>query len=330
MPVVVVSRVPSLAAALASRLDAVGIEPDDLSAYLQSVDELSGAIVDCTSTDMTMTVAGILREHDPWCPMILLLSGDRLPGHDDTDPLEPVRLVRRPFTTGTVIDHMTSMQRSSSVQRPARVDEPGAVDDAPLAIPDVEPLAPQSRPQERSRWGRRKPAQGRDTTSMSPRDAVRVLLANGLPPPVSDAAEEIVQAVATLVTAETAIAVLVLEDHEWVVEAGRGLRPNEMRVPIGPSHWLTAHVKDRDTAVVVSGTDVARQELTNVPLIHLEYWMATTMHQSSVMVIVARGDKPEFEVADAVTLTDALHAHVRQLVEAQQLRALARRLLPYL
>lgn len=335
MPVVVVSRVPSLATALASRLHAVGIEPDDLAAYLETTDRLDGAVIDCTSTDLTMQAAQAVRLHDPWCPIVLLLTGDNLPDRDLTDPLEPVRLVRRPFTTATVVDHMISMQRSgpprptsSSLSSPAHstgsAQDAGTLEPEPVTIDD-------DAGHNRARWGRRQSSQRPlNAAAVSVRDAMRILLKSELPPTVQEAVQRVVDRVAALVTEQTAIAVLVRDAGEWRVEGGRGVRPNEARTPVSASHWLAKHVAGRDTAVVVSGTDVARQELTSVPLIHFEYWMAVTLQASSVMIIVGRSDEPPFNVNDAVALADGVSDILDEVIDAQSLRALADRIEPYL
>ena len=329
MTIIVVTRVASLAAAIGSQLDAVGIDPEDLEGALEEMDALAGAVVDCSSVDTTLEVADMLRHHDPWAPLVLLLAGDTLPERERTDALDPVRLVRRPFTTAQVVEHMSSMQRTAFRPDPA----PPELDSA-AATPtgeDPAPAPPPADDETRAKPGRRgwrsKPAHERLAVStQSPVDAARVLMSSDLPVPTHQAAESLVRAISQFVTDTTAVAVLVRDGTQWMVEAGRGVRPNEARTVIGEGHWLSARVSGRDTAVVVNGTDVARQELTGVPLIHFENWMATTMADSSVMVVVGRDEGPPFDVKDAVRLTDASREYVDAITESVVIRSLARRL----
>lgn len=329
MRVLVVSRVPGLAAAIGSRLEVHGIDPVDLPVVLQDEGELSGAVVECATLDKTIQAAELIRQHDPWAPIVLLVGGDSMPDRTTTQALEPVRLVRRPFTTAQLVDHLVSMRRG--VKRPD------------VAVPDVTPTdAPRHAapaPQERVESGprHRRPRQGwrarraqpQEPTVGIPRDALRLLSESDLPPSVPDAAQQLLRAVHAQLPASTAVAVLVLDGRRWTVEAGRGLRLSESRIVIEPTSWLASHVAGRDSAVVVTGTDVARQELHGVPLIHLEHWMAATMADSTVMVVLGRDERPAFRAEDALGIRDATRALVTQLDDAVEVRRLARLLAPY-
>jgi hypothetical protein len=156
--------------------------------------------------------------------------------------------------------------------------------------------------------------------------AISTLLDDDDLPTLTDSAEAIVARLEEAFGAETAIAVLVAEDIGWRVAAGRGLRPNEVRHTIPSDHWLARRVDATETAVIVSGTDVARQELHEVPLIHLDNWLAATVSQGEAMLLLARNGEPAFTLADAVKARDVGLAGMGRLRRATRLRQLARHL----
>jgi hypothetical protein len=129
-----------------------------------------------------------------------------------------------------------------------------------------------------------------------------------------------------VITHDTAIALLVADEDGWHVTGGRSLRPNEWRSVVPHDHWLARRVSGTESAVIVSGTDVARQELHSVPLIHLENWLATTAPDVPALIVLGRAAEPPFSLRDAFEVREAARPHIAELEHALLLQQLARRL----
>jgi hypothetical protein len=160
--------------------------------------------------------------------------------------------------------------------------------------------------------------------------ALQVLLSSESLPRVSEAAERIVVALGSVFGEHSMRALLVEDDDGWRVGAGVGLRGNERRLLVPANHWLVQRMTTGDSAVIVAGTDVARQELQAVPLIHAEHWLAVTLPAVAAIAVLAReANEPPFTATDALTARDVASVVVPLLRQALLTRELARTLSPY-
>lgn len=328
MAVLVVSQASSLPLALGSRLDVIGVGPSDVERWLETNSSPDAVIIDDSGgPEGSLRMAQRVRALDQWCPIVLLVSGDVLPSTDDTEPLHPLRLVRRPFTTARLVENLEALgavlPTTPGPTLPPAEDaldatEVGLVDNS--ATPDVAPRRP---------LFRRRAT--RDAASPSPSldHALATLLAADDLPSVADASGAVIDQVADALPTGTAIALLVADERGWRVAGGRGLRANELRAVLPHDHWLARRVDAAETAVIVDGTDVARQELQSAPLIHLDHWMATTLAKAESMVVLARMAEPSFTVEDALLVRDVARSSAPDLSRALLLRELARRLSDY-
>jgi len=157
--------------------------------------------------------------------------------------------------------------------------------------------------------------------------AIRVLATTDELASVSDVAEAVVSLLSEQMG--EGVALMVLDDIGWRVAAGRGLRPIETRGVLERRHWLAQRLESEQTAVVVSGTDLVRQDLRGVPLIHHEQWMATTIADAPAIIVRGReGDVP-YTIEDALESRRQAAQLGRDLQAAIELRVLARRLAAY-
>lgn len=123
-------------------------------------------------------------------------------------------------------------------------------------------------------------------------------------------------------------ALLCRDGDSWRVAAGIGLRPLEHRYQLDQGHWLvrTLHVEHK--AVVVEGTDIARERLHGAPLASWEQVAAVPLGRVEAFVILARREEPFRDTA--VELIVRVGAEAESLMEeALRIRELARVLAPF-
>jgi hypothetical protein len=205
--------------------------------------------------------------------------------------------------------------------------EPDPVIDISEAAPVVAAAAP---PTAGRRLFGRRTTQQPATVAPPPSattQAIRVLATTDELASVSDVAEAVVSLLSEQMG--EGVALMVLDDIGWRVAAGRGLRPIETRGVLERRHWLAHRLESEQTAVVVSGTDLVRQDLRGVPLIHHEQWMATTIADAPAIIVRGReGDLP-YTIEDALESRRQAAQLGRDLQAAIELRVLARRLAAY-
>jgi hypothetical protein len=324
MAVLVVSPSSSLTVGLGARLTTVGVGPDDLERWLPTGPPLTGAVIDdALGTDVALASARLVRRSDTACPILLVVSAGVSPDRGLVSDLEPVRLVRRPFTAAQLtaeLEELSSQMLEGQPEPPAHVG------------PAVEPTPPPHEPSEIvPKASDERLSQGPATTG-TPSASVTAALATILTAPLvslPEALASVLDALEAAFSEETAMALMIEGPQGWEVAGGKGLRSNERRVILAPSHWLSRKVAGGEVAVVVNGTDIARQELQSVPLIALEYWMATSLPRTPLMVLLARSDGPPFTVADAMLARRATEPLADQVNEALLTREVARRLESY-
>jgi hypothetical protein len=324
MAVLVVSPSSALTLGLGTRLTTLGVGPDDLERWLPTSPPLTGAVIDdALGPDVALASARLVRRSDTACPILLVVSAGVSPDRELVSGLEPVRLVRRPFTAA----QLTAELEELSSQRPGGQPEPPT-----LVAPRVESAPPPHEPSEPMPKASDERTSHGPAATKAPSASVAAALATLLTGPLVSLPEALADVLDTLeaaVSDETAMALMIEGPQGWEVAGGRGLRANERRVILAPSHWLSRKVASGEIAVVVSGTDIARQELQSVPLIALEYWMATSLPRTPLMVLLARGDGPPFTVADAMVARRATEPLADRVNEALLTRQVARRLEPY-
>jgi hypothetical protein len=353
MTLLVVSTVTNLALALGTRADATGIEPADLDRFLADDPVLSGAVVDVgTGAAEVREIVAAFRGRDLSTPIVVIGDPAVLPdGFADAN--SPLGFVTRPFTIERLLDSLRRLGVPAAVapaappptptedddveqpqpQAPEQMDmpasEPPAADEplAPVVAVTPPEAAPPSPPKRRGLLGRSRGASDRAAPRMGAiEQAVSTLLATDELYSVA----EVATAMVTLLRDEMDddVAVMVLDDDGWRVAAGSGLRPIEMRGVLPRAHWLAQRLESEQSAVIVDGTDLVRQQLSGVPLIHHNQWLATTLEQAPAMVVMGRQGDEAYDVEDALVVRALVAEPAAALGRATQLRRLARRLDP--
>ena len=125
-----------------------------------------------------------------------------------------------------------------------------------------------------------------------------------------------------------AAAVLVPDPPIWRVSAGVGLRPLEHRVQIEAAHWLVAEVVMSSHGLVIENTDIARTRLSRAPLASWPNLLVVPLATISGMVLLASKQK-NFSRHDLARAAEEAEAFAQPLLEAMEVRDLARMLLEY-
>jgi hypothetical protein len=318
---VVVSSSAELALAVGTRVESVGVLPEDLDRYLAGDPQVTAALVDVGggAAEMREIVAAFRGRH---LTIPIVVVGD--PGILDESyrtANAPLAVLSRPFTVETVVAEMSSLGfRPSGRSRETEqaVTEPAA--DLSVTSSD--------RRKGRARLPRRR--QGRlshdtaDSTSRRLDDSINAFLVSDELHSVTDVSTAAVDLIGEVIP--DAIALMVLDGDSWTVSAGRGLRPIEYRGVLERRHWLAQRLEVHETAVIVDGTDIVRQDLRGVPLIHLNQWMATTVPGVPAIVALARSGEIAYTIDDAIAVRDLTAGMAAHLGRAIALRDLARRL----
>jgi hypothetical protein len=297
---------------LGARLDLVGVDPAGLDGWLVDNDAVEGAIIDdADGPEAALVAARSVRQHHPTVPILILVSAGVSPDQASVEGLAPVRLVRRPFTATQLTDDLHRLAPASSPRRPpAAAATQASVDPGEASPPAMTASRSDSLTYDRGQV----------------LDAIRTLLNVSQLVSLEEAGDLLLEEVAEAMPEHDGAALMTQSAGAWTVAAGHGLRPNERRVLIAPTHWLMRRMANGETAVVVSGTDVARQELQSVPLSNMEHWMATTLDGMTAVVILARSGGTPFTVKDALRVRERVEPILPLLDEALLTRELAVRL----
>lgn len=317
MAILVVTASADLALAVAAKRPAVGIAPDDLETLLQSGIAPAEVIVDVGPDQQAIErVMTILEQGAPTASVVVVGGGS---AGSPVRRIARLAHVSRPFTVDRLLDALGEPDTQPTV-RP--VEATATTESLPPEPRTLEPPEPDGTPRHRasSKSTRAKPAKA---TSVN--EAIETLLAQDDLYSVAEVSEVVAEIVGEAIDAASAI--LVLDEDGWHVTAGRGLRPVERRAVFSPTNWLARRIGIGEAAVIVNGTDIARQELSGLPHIHLNHWMATAPPGGQTIVIVAREDGP-FSAEDAMYVRDLLAETMPMLRMAADLRTLARRLVP--
>ena len=95
----------------------------------------------------------------------------------------------------------------------------------------------------------------------------------------------------------TAGALLVRDGKVWRTAGGLALRPREWMAALGPESWLVNLVAHEQRAILVEDTDIARQQLVNVPLARCRNLMVVPVTGVQGALLVARDEEP-FDTGD--------------------------------
>jgi hypothetical protein len=128
--------------------------------------------------------------------------------------------------------------------------------------------------------------------------------------------------------AADAAAVLVPDDGIWRVEAGSGLRPLEERLQIDASHWLVIEIALAGRGLLITNTDVARNQLAGAPLASWANLLAVPVSGEAILVL-ARERSP-FTRDDLTQVAGAVGDLDAPMKDALDVRRLARKMVDYL
>lgn len=112
------------------------------------------------------------------------------------------------------------------------------------------------------------------------------------------------------------------------MEAGISLRPLEHRLTLGGDDWIVKEVVDARQALLIAGSDIARQRLAGVPLASWEHLLAAPVGKGPGLVVLARTTRA-FEEELLETLRPLDEEAAELFASALSLRRLARALNRY-
>ena len=154
-----------------------------------------------------------------------------------------------------------------------------------------------------------------------------LLLEVGRLPRVADTAV-VVLSRATEAAAADAAAVLVPDEGVWRVEAGSGLRPLEERLQIDASHWLVTEIAIGRRGLLITNTDVARNQLAGAPLASWANLLAVPV-AGEAFLLLAR-ERGAFTREDLTQVAGAVVGLDAPMSDAIDVRRLARKMIDYL
>jgi hypothetical protein len=320
---VVVSSSAELALAVGTRVESVGVLPEDLDRYLAGDPQVTAALVDVGggAAEMREIVAAFRGRH---LTIPIVVVGD--PGILDESyrtANAPLAVLSRPFTVETVVAEMSSLGfRPSGRSRETEqaVTEPAA--DLSVTSSD--------RRKGRARLPRRR--QGRlshdtaDSTSRRLDDSINALLVSDELHSVTDVSTAAVDLIGEVIPDALARHGARRRQLDRSPRAA-ACAPSSIEACSNDSHWLGLNGwRCRRQPSWSSGTDLVRQDLRGVPLIHLNQWMATTVAGVSAIVVLARAGEIAYTLDDAMAVRDLTAGMAADLGRAIALRDLARRL----
>ncbi|MGN6333594.1 MAG: hypothetical protein ACTHOD_18415 [Motilibacteraceae bacterium] len=140
-------------------------------------------------------------------------------------------------------------------------------------------------------------------------------------------ASDVVAALATACDAD-ALALLVPDERQHVVLAGRGLRPLEARLTVPADCWLAGQLTSVGPVLLVEDTDRHRAELACVPVARHRHLLALSWSAPDLLLLAGRSNPP-FARADVVGVLSTMPTVAGRLADALSLRDLARTLAPF-
>jgi hypothetical protein len=138
----------------------------------------------------------------------------------------------------------------------------------------------------------------------------------------------VVMSRATEAAAADAAAVLVPDDGVWRVEAGTGLRPLEERLQIDATHWLVTEIAVGRRGLLITNTDIARNQLAGAPLASWANLLAVPV-ASDAFLLLAR-ERSAFTRDELTQVAGAVEGLDTPMNDAIDVRRLARKMIDYL
>jgi hypothetical protein len=324
-----VSRTPSLAMGLAgTAFDVVVLSPNEARRG-DGAAAADAVLIDVQSTQDALLVLEQLRDPLEPIPALVLAGPDW-----DCAPFEELpftSVVVRPVSQRSLVTLLDGMLAPDTPHG----DEP-PLPDLEMVPEAVPPPIPRSTPtvetapvvQQASPKVVEEPKPRRRDSS--PIDLVRALLPHTDQLPWVPETSHAVLAHALVVAAADAGVVLIRDGDRWVVTAGSGLRPLELRSELGPEHWVVDTVCGGQRGVLVQDSDIARSHLAGAPLASWRNLVAVPVALVDGIIMLARRDDPMFTESDLKRLATLSQEASSALAEAIEVHRLAHALARYL